>query len=146
MDIDMERIASVAANECVRQQVGIPELTNLLKAYDYALSRQDHFPVEYEIIMLGMTIEPVQNVHGYRTTPVSFSDTSTAVDWRDIDGAMIRLVQNADPDVEWMVNAIVKAFLDIHPFCDGNGRTAWILYNWYRKTLANPDPLPNYYG
>lgn len=44
------------------------------------------------------------------------------------------------------VEMIVKMFLDIHPFADGNGRTASILRNRMLGTLNDPTPLPFYYG
>lgn len=39
-----------------------------------------------------------------------------------------------------------KDLLDIHPWEDGNGRTASILRNWMLGTLDDPTPLPYYYG
>lgn len=44
------------------------------------------------------------------------------------------------PDVDrW-----IKSLLDIHPWQDGNGRTASILRNWMLNQLHNPVPLPYY--
>ena len=41
---------------------------------------------------------------------------------------------------------LIKALLDIHPWADGNGRTASILRNWVYGKLDDPEPLPYYYG
>jgi fido (protein-threonine AMPylation protein) len=40
----------------------------------------------------------------------------------------------------------IKSLLDIHPWADGNGRTASILRNWMFGNLKDPEPLPYYYG
>jgi len=44
------------------------------------------------------------------------------------------------------VDSLIKQLLDIHPFADGNGRTASILRNRMLGTLNDPTPLPFYYG
>jgi fido (protein-threonine AMPylation protein) len=38
----------------------------------------------------------------------------------------------------------VRSFLRIHPFTDGNGRVAFVLYNWLNHTLLAPAPLPDF--
>lgn len=43
------------------------------------------------------------------------------------------------------LHTLIKQLLDIHPWQDGNGRTASILYNWCSSSLSDPDPLPYYY-
>ncbi len=47
---------------------------------------------------------------------------------------------------EKLVDDYIKQLLDIHPWADGNGRTASILRNWMLGTLDDPSPLPYYYG
>lgn len=47
---------------------------------------------------------------------------------------------------EETTDPIIKQLLDIHPWADGNGRTASILRNWMLGTLDDPTPLPYYYG
>jgi hypothetical protein len=49
------------------------------------------------------------------------------------------------PDDE-IVDRLIKTLLDIHPWADGNGRTASILRNWMLGQLDDPSPLPYYYG
>jgi len=39
----------------------------------------------------------------------------------------------------------VKSLLEIHPWADGNGRTASIFRNWAMGTLDDPSPLPYYF-
>jgi hypothetical protein len=43
---------------------------------------------------------------------------------------------------EW--KSWIKAFLQIHPFQDGNGLVASLLFNWGMNTLDEPFPLPYY--
>lgn len=45
-----------------------------------------------------------------------------------------------------IIEMLIKQLLDIHPWADGNGRTASILRNWMLGTLDDPSPLPYYYG
>lgn len=47
---------------------------------------------------------------------------------------------------EATTDPIIKQLLDIHPWADGNGRTASILRNWMLGTMDDPTPLPYYYG
>jgi hypothetical protein len=47
---------------------------------------------------------------------------------------------------EQVADNLIKHLLDIHPWKDGNGRTASILRNWMLDTLWKPTILPYYYG
>lgn len=99
-----------------------------------------------EIHALAGIIESC-NLNGmYRKVPVTFAD-GTLVGHDTIEQNMNRLFKLIDEldDIN-DVDAFVKAFLDIHPFIDGNGRAAFILYNWLRGALDSPDNLPDYYG
>lgn len=44
------------------------------------------------------------------------------------------------------VDIWIKSLLQIHPFQDGNGRTASILRNWMLGQMSDPEPLPYYFG
>ncbi len=50
-----------------------------------------------------------------------------------------------DGDI-WLVDSYMKQLLDIHPWQDGNGRTASILRNWLLDQMSDPEPLPYYFG
>ncbi len=82
---------------------------------------------------------------GYRTIPVTFASGGNATNYQVIPGAMLRLGINTPQKFdfngwyEW-----IKAFLKIHPFQDGNGRIASLLFNWGMCTLNEPFPLPYY--
>jgi len=45
-----------------------------------------------------------------------------------------------------LLDAYCKQLLEIHPWADGNGRTASIFRNWCLQTLEDPTPLPYYFG
>lgn len=78
----------------------------------------------------------------YRMTPVSFRGARLALDWRFIPRQMTLLLENQQ---NFEIDEFVKAFLDIHPFEDGNGRVASILWNIRNGTLDNPVIFPDYY-
>jgi hypothetical protein len=141
-----DRIAFVAIKECNRQNVGFRSLVDLLSAYEVA-----HFQAttggeinEVMILRLGQLIEPTFNARGYRRTPVTFQNGDVA-NHQHIETAMQNLLDisrdgfDSDDCYQW-----TKYFLSIHPFRDGNGRCAWILYNWLRGTLDYPLPLPDF--
>lgn len=144
---DLVRIATVAAGECVRQRVGFRRLTYLLGAYDYALftaaTARPRKPLRGDALHLAGMIEPTKAAQ-YRTTPVTFQNGGTAAHHSQIERTMFRMFNLLDADTD--PDEFTKAFLDVHPFADGNGRTAWVLWNWLRGTLHYPDPLPDFYG
>ncbi len=81
----------------------------------------------------------------YRTVPVTFASGGHAANAQTIPGAMFRLGINVPPKFDFIGwYAWVKAFLQIHPFQDGNGRVASLLFNWGMMTLDEPFPLPYY--
>ncbi len=81
----------------------------------------------------------------YRQTPVSFDHGGHSANWSTITEAMPRLISHAPELCEFYAwYAWIKAFLDIHPFQDGNGRIASLLFNWGMGTLNEPFPLPYY--
>ena len=150
--MNLQRIASACARECVRQKVGLRELEGLIKAYRMAIEYNANYgaPTENTIIWTAGDIDPYNKIHGYRTIPVTFANGDGACVHDAIPRAMERLFDCIKDyrggDLEGpTLDEIVKAFLDIHPFKDGNGRTAFILYNWLLGTFNNPLPLPNYY-
>lgn len=138
-----ERIAYVAIKECVRQEVGFRSLVDLLSAYEVA----DYYAEIDEplILRLGQLVEPTVNENGYRHTPVTFRNGGTASNPIDIPLNMDALLSvstegfSSDDCYRW-----TRAFLSIHPFRDGNGRVAWMLYNKLRGTMDYPLPLPEF--
>jgi hypothetical protein len=63
----------------------------------------------------------------YRETPVIFANGNEGADWRFIPRLMTQLCES---DLLWTdPEAFVIELLSIHPFEDGNGRTAAIILN-----------------
>jgi len=114
----------------------------MIQAWDFAMTCVVGCPfAESDIVWIAGIVEPRPNL-GYRTTPVSFPNGNVAMNAANVPRAMEMLFLHGDranPD------GFVKEFLDIHPFEDGNGRTASIMYNLLRGTMSNPRMLPYYY-
>lgn len=66
--------------------------------------------------------------------------------WCELAYDVIILTGNTHELYDRDVDEFIKSLLDIHPWSDGNGRTASILRNWMLNTLNDPIPLPFYYG
>lgn len=142
--MNLENVASVAARECIRQHVGISRLSTLLEAYRlvYGMTRTEVMTGGAAFIAnLGGVVEP-DNRGKFRTSPVTFLNGGTAARSNEIERLMYNLITHGErltPE-EW-----TKQFLWIHPFTDGNGRTAWVLYNLLNETMADPLPLPKFF-
>lgn len=143
------RILVTALNECRRQDTDFRAVVDLLAAYEVAEFNSDNKISEVLIWRLAELIDPVYNARGYRQTPVTFANGGGSTSPQNIHRAMTTLISNvpgADGGIFTTddVNEWIKQFLWIHPFRDGNGRCAWILYNRLKGTLAYPLPLPNF--
>lgn len=144
--MNLERVATLAARECIRQHVGIDRLSTLLDGYGYAArnmrDRAGLVDAGAEgLALLGGIVEP--DNHGrFRTSPVTFRDGGTAARSNEIERLLDTLFMHGDTLTveEW-----TKQFLWIHPFVDGNGRTAFVLYNVLNGTLDHPEPLPEFF-
>ena len=148
MELNLLQIANVSAVECIRQQVGFDHLINLMNAYQIAIRFSNQVPTLEDIQFLAQTIEPDKGL-GLRNTPVTFTNGGSSCAPSEIEQTMGRFVTHLPasfvaPIPEYEVYNLVKYFLWIHPFRDGNGRTAWVLYNWLRQTLGAPVPLPDF--
>jgi Fic family protein len=102
---------------------------------------------EHDIhVLAGMVKGIVENDRfyaRYRVTPVSFSSLSLGLDADQIPRQMRLLIQYQD-DMD--ANEFAKRFLDIHPFEDGNGRVASVLWNIKSGTIKRPKLMPDFYG
>lgn len=141
MGADLQKIAAACVVECERQHVDIHALGNLILAYDYAVTCSLEPPWFAAVLRLGTLVEPEVNTHGFRITPVTFTGGGAAVRPRQIPQAMQRLDESVGV---LTAHEYTHEFLKIHPFKDGNGRVAFVLYNWMSGTLDSPQPLPEF--
>jgi hypothetical protein len=143
MDRTLEAVAVACIKECERQHVGLDRLGRLIEGVAYAIEHSDRVPEEGDVLHLAGLVEP-SNGGRYRNTPVTFVSGGDATDWYNVPGATARLMAYIDGNPN--PNEVVRAFLNIHPFSDGNGRVGFILLNWLRGTLSDPAPLPDLFG
>ena len=88
---------------------------------------------------LGSLVEQDKNKKGFRTCGVRVG-FRVCPDYQEVPRLLNRLLDN----IETMRPLeFYKAFEEIHPFVDGNGRTGKILLNWLNGTLLNPIFPPN---
>ena len=144
--------------ECQRQHV--TNYGDFAKALDFAKSisfgREINGPYSFNkfVQRIAELVEPEVNrsvlrgdrYSNLRVSEVGFANggtTSKAVDVLYRFNRWCEFVNDfmlTDP-----IDGFIKSLLDIHPWADGNGRTASILRNWMLNRLETPDPLPYYY-
>jgi len=130
--------------ESERQHTDAAGPTRMLKAWEY-LKESDDLTLD-DIVALGTILEPKNNGK-FRSVPVTFNQESRpALAPELVDRQMILWFDNVFKNEEYTTDEKMKMFLDIHPFLDGNGRVASLLYNYLNENLDNPVPLPYYYG
>lgn len=152
-------VANACAVECERQQVGVYELAQLIRAYHHVSQTNGLFHDPYTVKAIGKIVEPITNRNGFRYTPVTFRNGGTSANPTEIPRLMetlckgINEFKTEDGELEFSpslrmsaIDFLVKQFLWIHPFADGNGRVGFLLFNYLNGTLDNPKPLPDYFG
>lgn len=139
-------IRSVVAIECDRQHVGLDRREFLFAAYLRAC-RAGSAPTGELVLSLAGELEP-DNGARLRITPVTFASGGYAVPPASVAHAYAALFAHVgefagadEPSVRYWT----REFLVIHPFTDGNGRTAWLLYNWLLGTWRAPVELPLFF-
>lgn len=138
--MDCMQVVNYCAAECERQHTSPVSVGHMFFAWYLA----DGFtgPVrESGIFLIENAVNDRALSFGYRRTAVSFASGGRAADWQEVPRLMGNLLAAQDtltPD------EFAKEFLDIHPFEDGNGRTASLLWNYLRGTIQSPDMLPEF--
>jgi Fic family protein len=140
---DMLVIVNYCAQEVHRQGASPLHVGYMFEAWKFALTVTPTDITKDDILTLGDLVNGMAYKRRYRQTPVSFRDGSTGADWWDIPHLMERLLSFQN---DATTDEFIKQFLDIHPFEDGNGRTASLLRNIRNLTLGDPEALPYYYG
>ena len=128
-----------AVDEVERQGAGPEAVLHFLAAWDYA--KGEFFPYNKDTLDLQIRFvnEVVRNGcnacpsgQAFRETPVVFANGNKGANWQELPRLMERLCES---DLLWTnPDAFAIEFLSIHPFEDGNGRTASIIMN--RRTLG----------
>lgn len=137
--MDIVRISTTAAKECVRQHVGLDRVAMLLEGYLFAMANGISLD---SVMTMARIIEPT-NQGKFRTGAVTFINGGISSNPVSIPPQMVRLFSMIDDDT--VPYEFVRAFELIHPFSDGNGRVGWVLYNYLSDTMEAPKELPDFH-
>lgn len=138
------------AHETIRQSGTWDEYVGMKQAHAYLT----YMSMVDETVILDLA-NHINGVRGYREVPAVFNQGVPALPASLIPNAMEVLsdalvLRSINGRGVWSESgfddALVKEFLDIHPFTDGNGRVASLLWNFLKNTLDDPEPLPYFYG
>lgn len=139
-------ILAFCVSECERQQTTPSAVLGMLDAYEYAMQWVAGIPGQRitisTICALGIRVDD-RNKQGFRKGPAVFMQGGEALAPEHI-GRQLDLLIEAPRDRVGGLNSYewTRRFLEIHPFQDGNGRVAAILFNLLEGTILNPQPLP----
>ncbi len=113
---------------------GIERVGWMISAWGYALAQCEGKPDFYSTMNIGRMIEPIKNQHCPRRCGVRVGP-HICPDWQKIPFLLDDLFSKREilAPLEFY-----RAFEEIHPFVDGNGRTGKVLLNWLNGTLLNP--------
>ncbi len=115
---------------------GIERVGWMLNAWSYAVvqSCSGYSPTIRVAIELGRKIEPVKNRTGLRTVGVRVG-TRKCPDSSELESLLFNLF-NQTGSLKPL--EFYRAFEEVHPFVDGNGRVGKIVLNALNGTLLDP--------
>jgi hypothetical protein len=135
--LDVVRFCAV---ECELQQSGERSVGWMVEAWLYA-QQADCPPTVEDALNLGRLVEPAKNALGFRTCGVRVG-WDVKPDWTTVPSSMVDLMAS---QAIYTPAQFFRAYEEIHPFRDGNGRTGVILFNWLNGSLDDPQWAPNYW-
>ncbi len=127
-----------------RTMDGLDRVKYMLDAWTYAMRYVDAYgvlekPTTEALIVIAKLIEPDKNRNGIRKVNVRIGSVKLP-DHGDVQrllaGFFLRLPK-LNPFEAY------RELLEVHPFEDGNGRTAKVILNWLNGTLLSPVFPPN---
>lgn len=143
---DIVTLAEFCAIECEKQGSGEMSVFHMMNGWAYLYERQDEPVTEDLIIGLAGLVEPRFSTNGVSWRRV---DVRVGLDVKprfdrvpELMAVLIEQWDAMDP-AEWY-----RAYEEVHPLPDGNGRTGNLLYNLRRGTL-HPSTIvfpPNFWG
>jgi hypothetical protein len=148
--VDLE-VVKFCAIECRLQMSGELSVAWMIDGMIYAQENSNSRPTVTDVLNLGKLVEPNDNAKGFRTCGVRIG-SDVKMDWQDIPRQVVNLMEAVregafdprplGPGISSTrnggANEFFKAYEEIHPFVDGNGRTGAILFNWLNGTLYRP--------
>lgn len=146
-------VLDYVAHETERQSGTVREGLGMYVAHNYVqrLWREGR-GVLSEVALIHM-YQCIKNAtDGYRTVPVVFNQGLPGLAPTLIPNAMKRLTaamaepQDASLGYKALADMYTREFLLIHPFTDGNGRVASLMWNSIRGSIINPEPMPYFFG
>lgn len=140
-------------SETERQSGTMREALGMYQAYQYLLERL--VPHGWRLVEGDMQVlqKMIKNSTGeYRSTAVTFNQmTNQPMPANLVPHAMKRWGEqmNSKPfidDQREYADYMAREFLVIHPFSDGNGRVASLVWNYLMNTMHDPQPMPYFFG
>lgn len=114
---------------------GIQRVGWMLNAWSFAIEQASAGPpTDMDAVGLGCRMEVLANRHGVRTCHVRVGERHCP-DPREVPRLLFELFARQE---SLSPLDFYRAFEEIHPFVDGNGRTGKILLNWLNGTLLAP--------
>lgn len=137
-------------HETERQSGTMAEAVGMFQAWTHANRQAGHgrLPlIDRDIKFMALCINGARD---FRKVPAVFWQGTPALDAEVVPRAMRNLFEYVQgmpmPMIDVDAGIVVKEFLLIHPFADGNGRVGSLLWNWLRGTLDDPEPMPYFFG
>lgn len=138
------------ASETVRQSGTMAEAIGMFSAWQYFAKFESNGLrlAEDDLITAVRTIKNDPSLN-YRKVPAVFNQGVPAIPASSVPRAMSSLfygLREVGVDTYHDASHWTVEFLLIHPFADGNGRVGSLMWNFLNGSIANPEPMPYFFG